>query len=72
MRVKSGMTMNGQNIEVELDENDIELPPGAGLQDRWRALTQAADLLVIEYAVRRSLLSKEFGDQRVREILQGQ
>lgn len=61
----------GKEIAVELDESDMADVPGFAdfpLAKKFRAMTDRCDLLVVEYLLRRGDISREFAEQRIREI----
>ncbi len=74
MKVRAGAKPGGGGkiIEVELEDADVqgEVPGWATmtLRQRFRIMSEKADLLVIEYMVLRGDISKEFAAQRIREI----
>lgn len=75
MKVRSEAKVNGKMLAVELEDQDMshvenwaELP----LLKRARMMTDHADLLVVDWMVRRGDISKEYGEQRIREIKAGQ
>lgn len=76
MRAKAdGRLANGGSIEITLEESDGEaLIPGWAdlhLGERWRALSDRADLMIVEYMHRRNEISTQYLKQRVREIKAG-
>jgi hypothetical protein len=75
VKVRSEAKVNGKMLAVELEDQDMshvenwaELP----LLKRARMMTDHADLLVVDWMVRRGDISKEYGEQRIREIKAGQ
>jgi len=74
MRVTTGTTCEGRTIEVTLDDDDGRLAEGSeewavmSVADRFRVLARDADELVIYYLCKEHLISKEYAQQRIREI----
>jgi hypothetical protein len=72
MKVRSGAVAgNGQTIENELDMNDMRDVPGFESMtpyEQWRAMTDRADMWIIEYKVRRGEVTAEWGAARIKEI----
>lgn len=67
-----GHLKNGGRIEVTLEESDaetlIEGWAGMNLQKRWQALSDRADLMIVEYMLRRQEISKEYAMERISRI----
>lgn len=73
MRIKTGTVKDGHAIDVELTDQDGELQWGdawAGfpVQERFKRLTKLGDVLLVSYLLADGHISKEFADQRMREI----
>lgn len=75
MKVRSVAVWNGgkSEIEVELDADDMQASVGAkwdemSLAQQWKAISNRADSLVVEYMARRGEVTKEWATQRIKEI----
>lgn len=73
MKVRSEATRNGQSLAVELDDMDGEIQFGENwdrmtLNERAVALQKHADKLVVVWMVRNELISREYGEQRLKEL----
>jgi hypothetical protein len=73
MQVRTdGRSKNGSIMEITLDENDArEFISGweeMSLADRWKALSNKADTMLVEYMYRRGEITPEFAKQRMQEI----
>ena len=72
MKARSIASANGKQLDCELDENDGARDiPGweeMTLIGRWRALSRKADELVVDWLFRHGDISKEYAQQRIREI----
>lgn len=64
----------GKTVGIGLDDNDMNDLDGYEYLtpiERWRAMSDRADLMLVEYLVRRGDISEEYAAQRIREIKQG-
>jgi hypothetical protein len=62
---------SGKEIAVELDDNDMTDVDGfqyLSAIERFRAMSDRADLMLVEYLLRRGDISREYAEQRIREI----
>ena len=71
MKVRAGAKPNGKVIEVELDDGDFENEEGweaMSLAQRWKYMTNRADMMLVEYMLRHGDISRDYAEQRIREI----
>lgn len=64
MKVSSSMlASNGHTISVELSEDDVDLSASVSVVERYKKLSQMADLLLIDRFKRSGELPESFADQ---------
>ena len=73
MKVTTGTVKDNHRIDVELSDQDGLLQWGDAwngwpVPERFKRLMKLADALLITYLLADGLISKEFADQRLREI----
>lgn len=72
MKVRAGARPGGKLIEVELEDEDMlrDMPDWheKGASEKWRAMTDRADMMLVEYMLRRGDISREYAETRIREI----
>lgn len=64
----------GKVIGITLTDDDMQDVDGWFLLEpaqRFRAMSDRADALIVQYMLRRGDISKEFAAQRIQEIRQG-
>lgn len=64
----------GKVVGVGLDDTDMADVDGwdaLPITKKWRLMSDRADIMLVEYMVRRGDISTEFGAQRIREIQAG-
>jgi hypothetical protein len=68
-------TPGGKELAMELEDSDmahVENWPTLTLVQRARLMQDTVDIMVVDWMVRRGDISKEYGQQRIREIRAGQ